>query len=198
MPPKDRFQPTSLPPLRSVRAAAEPEHEGPEHRMSTTPARDTTPPEPGAVPKLSDAVSRGRDFLGRANLPPGFVKMWLGQVRVQLRKIYGPDSEAEQHWPVVQDAITRDQARELLRVRLSRAERLLATLSDAATKLSRGLRDTAYSLVTVAHPYGASLRTSCKTGSAYRGRSSIGNRFLVSQRPGVSNTCSESRRSPSS
>jgi len=101
--------------------------------MTSTPAPETSA-EPGAIAKLAEAIARGRQFLTKPDLPPGLVKIWLGQVRAQIRKIYGPDSEAEKRWPPVHETVTRDQARELLQSRLLRAERLQALLTEAATQ----------------------------------------------------------------
>lgn len=101
--------------------------------MTSTPAPET-PAEPGAIANLAKAIARGRQFFAKPDLPPGLVKIWLVQVRAQIRKIYGPNSEAEKRWLPVHETVTRDQARELLRGRLLRAERLLALLTEAATQ----------------------------------------------------------------
>lgn len=100
--------------------------------MTSTSAPDT-PVETGAVVKLAEAVARGRGFLDRPDLAPGLVRIWLGQVRAQVRMLYGANSEAEGQWPLVQGTLTRDQARDRLQVSLLRAERLLKLLTEAAT-----------------------------------------------------------------
>lgn len=105
--------------------------------MTSTPAPES-PAEPGIIAKLAEAVANGRQSLAKPDISPGLVKIRLGQVRAQIRKIYGPDSEAEKCWLPVHETITRDQARELLRGRLLRAERLLALLTEAATQALAG------------------------------------------------------------
>jgi predicted nucleotide-binding protein len=108
-----------------------------EARMSTIPSPVTTSTDPGVVFKLTEEIERGRRFLGRSALPPDIVKSWIERVRMQLRKIYGLDSEAERNWPLP-NTITRDEVRELLRVRLSKAERLLAALNDVPLRTLAG------------------------------------------------------------
>jgi len=101
--------------------------------MTSTPSPEA-PAAPGAIAKLAEAVARGRQFLAKPNISPEYVKIWLMQVRAQIRKIYGTDSEAEKRWLPVHETVTQDQARELLRGHLLRAERLLALLTEAATQ----------------------------------------------------------------
>lgn len=88
----------------------------------------------GAVPKLSNLVSRGHTFLTKENIPPKLIEMWLGQVRFHLRHIYGPNSEVEDSWTIVLGDITKDRAREQLRLRLARLDLLLSILKDSVSR----------------------------------------------------------------
>jgi hypothetical protein len=102
--------------------------------MGDDPTPQPPSPEQGAVTLLSEAIVRGRRFAARPDMPVGMVKMWLGQVRVALRKIYGPESEAVKLWPLVDGTISREEARSLFDERLFRAIELDHALQVAASK----------------------------------------------------------------
>ena len=106
--------------------------------MSSTPTEEQPAPEPGAVAALADAIERGRALLSRPELPPGLVKMWLGRSRAPIRTIYGAESAAVRAWPPVHDAITKEQAKQLLTERLAKGERLLKGIYDSAARALEG------------------------------------------------------------
>jgi hypothetical protein len=104
---------------------------------SPQPSQDPKP-ELGLAQTLAEVVTRGRNFLTRDDAPPGLVKMWLGQMRIQIRKAYGQNSEAERWWPTAPETLSREEAKKLLQKRLSQAERLLAEIDQAASKALAG------------------------------------------------------------
>lgn len=106
--------------------------------MTSPPPSQDLKLESGLAQTLAEVITRGRNFLARDDAPPGLVKMWLGQMRIQIRRAYGPDSEAERWWPPAPETLSREQARELLQKRLVRAERLLVEINQAASKALAG------------------------------------------------------------
>ena len=106
--------------------------------MASAPPPQDSKVDPGLASSISEVIGRGRDFLARQDAPPGLVKMWLGQMRMQIRKAYGPDSQAERWWPAAPETLTRDQARDLLQKRLLKAEKLLQEITDAPRRALAG------------------------------------------------------------
>lgn len=84
------------------------------------------------------AIARGKHLLAQHELPVGVMRMWLGQVRHELRRIYGPDSEAERLWPVAPESFSREQAREVLRSQLPKAEEFVRSISESARRSFSG------------------------------------------------------------
>lgn len=64
--------------------------------------------------------------------------MWIGQMRMQIRKGFGSDSQAERWWPAPPETLSPTQARELLGARLLMAQSLLAHLNEAPAKSLAG------------------------------------------------------------
>src|ERR1035437_3695631 len=102
--------------------------------MSDPLSTQTPNPERGAVTLLAEAIVRGQRIAERPNFAPGMLKMWLGQVRAPLRKIYGPESEAVKLWPLVEGTLTLDGARALIHDRIGRASQLLHSLEATVVK----------------------------------------------------------------
>ena len=56
------------------------------------------------VKKLHNRIERGRNFLKRR---PRTVKSWIGGVRTQLKKLYGPTSEAMDLFPLIKNKFSK-------------------------------------------------------------------------------------------
>ena len=104
---------------------------GPQSESMSTPP-ENTPPESAITARLQEMVYQGREFQTRPELPPRLVEIWVGRVRAQIRRLYGPDSEAERSWPPSPATSIRGRTKEELGARLTQAERLLGAVSAAA------------------------------------------------------------------
>ena len=102
--------------------------------MPPNSAIQTVTPEPGVAQMLEQLVLRGQIMASGADLRSGLVKMWIGQIRMQIRKGFGPDSKAVDFWPATPETLSPIQARDLLNNCLLKAQSLLAYLNDAPTK----------------------------------------------------------------
>src|SRR5688572_968667 len=94
----------------------------------------STPPEPGALIHLAEAIERGRRIASRPALAPGPVRMWTGSVRPLLRKVFGPESPILRAWPTVDTQFPMELAREVLLERIGRLERLIGNVAAAAER----------------------------------------------------------------
>ena len=106
--------------------------------MIGTPPPAEEKPDPGLASSISVVIARGHNFLARDDAPSGLVKMWIAQMRVQIRKAYGRNSPAERWWPAAPDILTREQARVLVQKRLPKAEKLLQEIVDAPRRALAG------------------------------------------------------------
>ena len=89
--------------------------------------------EPAAIAILGESIERGLRLIEQSETPVGLVKMWLGRVRSALRKIYGPESDAVTLWPPPDVALSREDARAMLKEKLAYVSRLQQMLKEAAT-----------------------------------------------------------------
>ena len=91
------------------------------------------PAERSTVTILNEFVERGRRFAARPDVPPGQVKMWSGTVRVQLRKLFGSESEIFKLWPTHETPFPSERARDTLLERVERLQQLIGGIATAAT-----------------------------------------------------------------
>lgn len=102
--------------------------------MIPTPPPQDPKPEPGLAQTLAEIVRRGENILARADSSPRLVRMWIGQMRMQIRKGFGTDSQAERLWPTAPETMSPTQAKELLTIHLTKAKSLLSNLNEIPGK----------------------------------------------------------------
>ena len=98
--------------------------------MNTPAATTESPSEPPTIATLTELIRQGGQIAQRPELPVGLVKMWFGRVRVQLRKIYGAESEVVALWPIPDGPLSKEEARPSLLERVSQLEHLVSSLSN--------------------------------------------------------------------
>lgn len=98
--------------------------------MNTRTAATELPNEPPIIANLAEFVRQGSQIAQLPELPVGLVKMWFGRVRVQLRKMYGPESEILALWPIPERPLSKEDARPILLKRISQLEHLISSLSN--------------------------------------------------------------------
>lgn len=80
--------------------------------------------------RLQHNIKIGYNYLAKPEFSGGFLKIWVGTVRSQLRRIYGPESEAVRLWgDCPEGPIAALQARQELQGRLAYVERLVVALA---------------------------------------------------------------------
>lgn len=89
---------------------------------------------PTIISRLEKALATGEKFQAERADQPGAVQIWLGQIRVILRDLYGPQSEAYALWPA-NEKLTPEQAERAIRTYLPRAKALYAELQQAHSSL---------------------------------------------------------------
>ena len=99
--------------------------------MNTTAPPTESPSEPPTIATLAALIGQGSQIAQRPDLPVGLVKMWFGRVRVQLRKMYGPESEVVALWPIPDGPLSKEEARPILLRRVSQLENLVSSLSNS-------------------------------------------------------------------
>lgn len=97
--------------------------------IEPTPA----PAQPSPFHTLQERLAKGQEFLTRADVQHGHVRMWTGSVRGYIRAMFGPDSPADIAWPKP-DAIPPDKAREILAERVAMLKRLVDAVGVGATR----------------------------------------------------------------
>ena len=93
-----------------------------------------TPPEPGALAALSEAIDRGHRIGAGIDVVPGRVRMWTASVRAPLRKLFGADSSVLAAWPKADDLVSADRSRQVLLERLDRLQRLVSAVTTSADR----------------------------------------------------------------
>jgi predicted nucleotide-binding protein len=93
----------------------------------TTPTTESSK-EAATISVLTELLHKGGQFASRPELPPGLVKMWFGNVRLQLRKIYGAESEIVALWPVPDGPLSKEEARPVLIKRIAQLEQFVSSL----------------------------------------------------------------------
>jgi hypothetical protein len=109
--------------------------------MTTTQVPEAPSTKPGVTSKLSEAIARGQQFLAKDEMTPFHAISFTRIFRTQLHTIYGMPSAVDDHWPDILPRIPKEQARELLGVRLAQAEDFLAALNDLPTKTLVGPKE---------------------------------------------------------
>ena len=99
--------------------------------MITPTAATELPNEPPFIANLAELIRRGSQIAQRPELPVGLVKMWLGRVLVQLRKMYGTESEIVGLWPIPDGPLSKEEARPILLKRVFQIEQLVSSLSNS-------------------------------------------------------------------
>jgi hypothetical protein len=112
-----------------------------ERTMTTTQVPEAPSTKPGVTSKLSEAIARGQQFLAKDEMTPFHAISFTRIFRTQLHTIYGMPSAVDDHWPDILPRIPKEQARELLGVRLAQAEDFLAALNDLPTKTLVGPKE---------------------------------------------------------
>ena len=102
--------------------------------MTSTPPSQDKKPEPSLVQSLTEIIQRGQNIVGKGEFPPGLVKMWINQMRVQIRKAFGTDSQIERWWPTPNETISPAEARALLISGLAKAQSLIVHLNKVPTE----------------------------------------------------------------
>jgi hypothetical protein len=108
--------------------------------MSSLPPPPPQKPEVGLTQALTELVERGHHILAKPQVPPGLLRMWLGQMQVQIRKAYGSNSHAEHWWPLPPEMVPPNEAKELLTSRLRKAQALLTLINEAPAKSLAGVQ----------------------------------------------------------
>ena len=98
--------------------------------MSTPTTATESPSDPPTIATLAELIRQGSQIAQRPELPVGLVKLWFGRVRVQLRKMYGPESEIVALWPIPDGPLSKEEARPTLLKRVSQLEHLVSSLSN--------------------------------------------------------------------
>lgn len=93
--------------------------------MVTEAAPPQAPPESSLLGKLAELRGRGTSLSAKPKLELGHVKIWLTQVRYQLRKIYGAESAILKLLQMVEDPIPPDELRNFLAERVSALQHYL-------------------------------------------------------------------------
>lgn len=84
------------------------------------------------VERLQHCIQVGRNNLAKPDASLGLLKMWVGTVRIQLKRIYGTDSEAVRTWGDASAGnVDSMQVRQELQSRVAFVERLLVALASA-------------------------------------------------------------------
>ena len=97
-----------------------------------TPTAATEPPNvPPTIANLVELIRQGNQIAQRPELSVGLVKMWFGRVRVQLRKMYGPESEIVALWPIPEGPLSKEEARPTLLKGVSQVEDLVSSLLNS-------------------------------------------------------------------
>ena len=99
--------------------------------MNTPTASTESPSEPPTIANFAELVRQGSQIAQRPELPIGLVKIWFGRVRVQLRKMYGSESDIVALWPIPDGPLSKDEARPALLKRVSQLEHLVSSLSNS-------------------------------------------------------------------
>lgn len=99
--------------------------------MNTPSAATALPVEPPIIANLAELNRQGIEFAQRPKLPVGLVKLWLGRVRIQLRKMYGSESEIVALWPTPDSPLAKEESRSVLLERVSQLEHLVSSLSNS-------------------------------------------------------------------
>ena len=99
--------------------------------MNTPITATELPNEQASVANLAELINKGSQFAQRTELPVGLIKIWFGQVRAQLRKIYGVESEIVALWPNPNTSLSKEEALPTLLQRISQLERLVSLLSNS-------------------------------------------------------------------
>lgn len=102
------------------------------------PEPTPAPAQPNPFQTLQERLAKGQEFLTRAELPPGQVKMWTGSVRGYIRAMFGSDSPADLAWPKPDTPFPPDQARETLAARVAMLKRFVDGISGATRAFDRG------------------------------------------------------------
>jgi predicted nucleotide-binding protein len=71
------------------------------------------------IKKLHTWIEKGRNDLKRR---PRIVKRWIGGVRRQLKKLYGPTSEVMDLFPLVKDKLSEEEASVIFEKKISQLE----------------------------------------------------------------------------
>lgn len=90
--------------------------------------------ELSALEALEERLLKGREFIERAQMPLGQIKMWTGSVRGRLRALFGEHSAVYAAWPTADTPIPADAFRETLIERVDLLERIVRSISDGAIK----------------------------------------------------------------
>jgi hypothetical protein len=91
-------------------------------RMASDINQQQTQKDPGAFGALGEFVGRGHHFLAKSDLAVGHVKLWIGGVRSNVRKIYGEDSEVLGLLPQIEGSMSPQQIRGVLYLTRSEIE----------------------------------------------------------------------------
>lgn len=102
--------------------------------MASTPPIQEQKPEPSLVQSLTEIIQRGKNIAAKGDFPPGLVKIWIAQMRTQLRKAFGSDSQVERWWPIPDETMSPAEASAIFVSRLAKAQHLLAHLNEVPAK----------------------------------------------------------------
>lgn len=101
-------------------------------RPMNTPITTTEPPsEKASIANLTELIIQGGRFAKLPEVKVGLIQMWFGRVRIQLRKLYGTDSEIVTLWPGAKTALLKEDALPALLKRISQLEQLVTGLSNS-------------------------------------------------------------------
>jgi len=94
---------------------------------NNSPAEEVT-----SIQKLALAASRGKNILAKPKVPPGQARMWIGQTRNVLSKVFGKNSDILNLFPQLNETPSSENTRSLLKSRVVKIETLIETINRAA------------------------------------------------------------------
>jgi predicted nucleotide-binding protein len=99
--------------------------------MNTPITATELPSQQASIPKLAELIIRGGKYAQRIEPQVGLIKIWFGQVKIQLRKIYGDESEIVALWPSSTTSLSKEEAHPALLKCISQLERLVTGFSNS-------------------------------------------------------------------
>lgn len=82
--------------------------------------------------KLQSRIEKGRNIYIRR---PRIVGRWIGGVRTQLKKLYGPTSDAMDLFPLIKEKINEEDSKTIFKKRITQLELLVQNLEDIPAKI---------------------------------------------------------------